>query len=509
MTSNGGSGSRGLEFRAVLGDVGLMLHVPGLLALAALPVAFLAGEWFAVPGFAAIAVAAPLLGQLAMRSSRSPGVAKQVDALAAVALGWLVCAAFAAVPLWAAAEIGGTRSGAGGVFGNPLHAFFEGMSGLTSTGLTMVGPEGSLPHALQWWRTLLQWVGGVGVIVLVAGAVGRLEGGRALYEAEARERVFRDDLRHTAREIWLLFCGLTVVSVLAFLAAGAAPWVALNHGMTGIATGGFVITDQSFAEEPTAVKLVALAVMITGAVSFVQFDRLVAHRDWRSLLRSTQIRALIAGLAVSIAATLVATAAGPEDPGLLDAVFQAVSALTTCGFASESPGGWGPTALMVLGAAMIVGGSAGSTTGGLKLRRAAWLVKAALAQVSNGMRPIGGPARISFDGEPASPKQASQAISDAAGLAVLWLTTLGAATLALILLLPDSSPGEIGFEAASALGSVGLTTGITGPSLPPSAEIILIALMWLGRLEIVAVIVLLLVPVVASRRRAPSDSQSG
>ena len=499
------SESRGLSAGAVIGDIGLMLHLPGLLAAAALPVAMLAGEWFAVPGFVALAVAAPLLGQLMWRGSGSPGPSKPIDALAAVALGWLLCAALAAVPLWAAAELGGTRSGAAGVYGKPIHALFEGMSGLTSTGLTMVGQEGSLPRALQWWRTLLQWVGGIGVVVVIAGAVGRLDGGRALYEAEARERVFRKGVGRTAREIWVLFCALTAISVVALLAAGAPPWVALNHGMTGIATGGFVVTDQSFVEAPVAVKAVALAVMIVGAVSFVQLHRVVVDRDWRSLLRSTQNRALAIGLVACVGATIGATAEGTEDPGLLDAVFQAVSALATCGFASESPGGWSPGALLVLVTAMIVGGSAGSTTGGLKLARAAWLFKAAVAQVSNGMRPIGGRATMTFDGEDVSEEEAASAIAHAAGLALLWLATLGIATLALVLLLPDSSAAEIGFEAASALGSVGLTTGITGPSLPLGAELILIALMWLGRLEIVAVIVVLLIPLVAGRRRGFSD----
>ena len=474
------------------GDVGLMLHVPGLLALTALPVAALAGEWYAIPGFAGLAVEALGLGQLAVRLAGSASPGTPVVALATVALGWLLCAALAAVPLWAAAQLGGEQAGAGDVYGTPVHAVFEGMSGLTSTGLTMAGQEGDLPRVLQWWRTVLQWVGGVGVVVLVAAAVGSVEQASAVYGAEARERVFRDDVRRTAREMWLLFCALTVVSVAALLVAGAGPWVAVNHGMTGIATGGFVVTDQSFTEEPVAVKLVALVIMVLGAVSFAREHQLAMARDWRAITRSTQLRALVVGLVSVVILTVVATAAGPEDPGFLDAVFQAVSALATCGFSSESPGGWGPGALLVLGAAMIVGGSAGSTTGGLKLSRAAWVVKATVAQLSNGLRPLGGRARISFDGEDVSSEDAAQAIGYAAALAVLWLATLGIATLALVLMLPESTPHEVAFEATSALGSVGLTTGVTQPSLPLGAEILLIALMWLGRLEIVAVVVLLL-----------------
>jgi trk system potassium uptake protein TrkH len=482
----------GQAARTLAGDVGLMLHVPGLLALTALPVAALAGEWFALPGFAGLAVGALALGQIAVRLAGSASPETPIVALATVALGWLLCAVLAAVPLWAAAQLGGEQAGAGVVYATPVHALFEGMSGFTSTGLTMVGQESQLPRVLQWWRTMLQWVGGVGVVVLVVGAVGSVEQARALYGAEARERVFRDDVKRTAREIWLLFCALTVVAIAALLVAGAGPWVALNHGMTGIATGGFVVTDQSFTEEPVAVKLVALVIMVVGAVSFAREHRLAVARDWRTITRSTQLRALAAGLVGVVALTVVATAAGPEDPGFLDAVFQAVSALATCGFFSESPGGWGPGALLVLVAAMIVGGSAGSTTGGLKLSRAAWLVKAAVAQLSNALRPVGGRARISFDGEDVSAEDAAQAIAYAAALAVLWLATLAIATLALVLMLPESTAHEIAFEATSALGSVGLSTGIAQPTLPVAAEIILIALMWLGRLEIVAVVVLLL-----------------
>lgn len=151
---------------------------------------------------------------------------------------------------------------------------------------------------------------------------------------------------------------------------------------------------------------------------------------------------------------------------------------------------------------MIVGGSAGSTTGDLKLARAAWLIKAALAQVSNGLRPTEGRATITFDGETVEEGPAARLIRHAAGLAVLWMTTLGFATVALTLLLPDSRASELGFEAASAFGSVGLTTGITGPSMPVAADGILIVLMWLGRLEIV----LLLVPLVARPRQEESRS---
>ena len=474
------------------GDVGLMIHVPGVLALTALPVAAVAGEWFALPGFLALAVGAVALGQLAVRLTGSASPSGPMVALATVALRCLQSAAHAANPIWLPAQVGGERAGEGSVYGTPVHAFFEAMSGLTSTGLTMVGRESELPHALQWWRTVLQWVGGVGVIVLVAGAVGSVERPRALYQAEARERVFREDVRTTARAIGVLFFALTVLSVAALLLAGAEPWVAVNHGMTGIATGGFVVTDESFAQEPAAVKLVALVIMVVGAVSFAREHRIAVRRDWRVLTRATQLRALAAGLVGVVVLTLVATAAGPEDPEPLDAVFQAVSALATCGFSADTLGGWGPGALLVLAAAMVVGGSAGSTTGGLKLSRAAWLAKAAVAQISNGLRPPGGQATISFDGEDVPPEDAAQAIAFAAALAVLWLATLAAATLALILMLPGSAASEVAFEATSALGSVGLTTGLTQPSLPPGAELLLIALMWLGRLEIVAVVVLVL-----------------
>ena len=479
----------------MVGDVGLMVHVPGVLALTAVPVAALAGEWFAVPAFAALGIGAIVLGQLAVRLTGPASPSAPVVALATVALGWLVCAALAAVPFWLTGRFGGSQAGSGAVYATPVHALFEGMSGLTSTGLTMVGRESDLPHVLQWWRTVLQWTGAVGVVVVVTGAVGSVEQARALYGAEARDRVFRQDVQTTARAIGLLFCALTVVSIAAFLAAGAEPWVALNHGMTGIATGGFAVTDERFAGQPAPVKLVALVVMVVGAVSFPREHKLAVRRDWRTLTRATQLRALVLGLLGVVALTLVATAAGPEHPRVLDAVFQAVSALATCGFSASDLSGWSPGALLVLAAAMVVGGSAGSTTGGLKLSRAAWLAKAAIAQVSNGLRPLGGRPTISFDGEDVPPDDAAQAIAYAAALAVLWVATLTAASLALILMVPASAAHDVAFEASSALGSVGLSTGVTQTSLPLGAELLLIALMWLGRLEIVAVVVLVLAAV--------------
>ncbi len=283
-------------------------------------------------------------------------------------------AVLASVPFLAAARLArtvGAEVGSGAVFVDPWSALFEAMSAVTSTGLTMVEAESELPHALQWWRSVLEWSGGAGVVVFVL-ALTAGDGGYRLYEAEGRRRLLRNDVHATARRLWRILLGLTVLSVLALLAAGVEPWVALNHGLAGISTGGMVVTDDSFTGTSAPVRLVGMAVMVLGAMSYGSLG-LLLRRDTAAFLRLTQVRALAVALLGGGVAVLVTLRVLGVGPGVLDAAFLWVSALTTCGFSTTPVPELPAATVLLLLAGMFVGGSAGSTTGGIKLRRAAWL----------------------------------------------------------------------------------------------------------------------------------------
>jgi trk system potassium uptake protein TrkH len=181
-----------------------------------------------------------------------------------------------------------------------------------------------------------------------------------------------------------------------------------------------------------------------------------------------------------------------EEGQLEHLAFQWISAVCTCGFASTGLSGWATGALLLILVAMTVGASSGSTAGGIKLNRAAWIGKGLVARAwPECMKPG---AVLHSDRESIGEDEATRRIVSAALLLVLWLLTLLVGALLLLALMPQEPPLHVLFEAASALGSVGLSSGVTDRQMLDAAKLVLIVLMWMGRLEMTAVFVLLLSP---------------
>ena len=466
-------------------DLGLVLLVPAALAATAAVVAVAAGEPFALPGLALTAALSGGLGGALLAADRAGGAALLGPALtpALVAAGWLAAALLCAVPFLGVGAADGV-SPTTAAFADPVNALFESMSGLTSTGLTVASDASALPRVLQWWRSVLQWVGAIGVLY-IALALTAPRAGNDDHDGLSDEMSV-DALpgrgARVVRDVWALYGAYTLASVGAFWAAGMPPWEALNHGMTGIATGGFTVTESSFQDYGPGVKLVAVVVMVLGSVSFVLHYLAVVRRRLGPVGRDAQVRLLAALLVAGPAALWLAVRVAEPDARAVDLVFEWTSALATCGFASVDERMWGTPALLLLAAAMFVGASSGSTVGGIKLRRVALLAAAA-------WRAVGlGPAAVRVDGEAVEVGEGGR---EAATVALAFAAALAVGTGALALVLGDTYPlASIFFEATSALGTVGLAVDVVGPDAPASARLVLTALMWLGRLEVVAVVVL-------------------
>lgn len=492
------------HLRTVLDDVGLVLHVPALLALLVIPVALAAGETFALPGLLAVAVGAPAAGRALRWVGGAPRAGSKAQSLAAVAAGWLTVALLAAVPLLVGARLG--APGGGAVYADPWSAVVEGMSGITSTGLTMVDRESTLPASFQLWRSLLQWAGAAGIVLVAVTASRQQWHDTALYEAEGDSsqegESLREGVRSSARQVGLVYVGLTAAAVLALLLAGERPWVALNHGLTGISTGGFSVTDDSLIAASAPVLAVMAAIMVVGAVSFVTLHALLVRRQLRQTLRRSEVRTLGAVLVAGLVVVLAATALRGGGPGLVAVGFTWASAATTTGFtATAVPSLTSAVTLVVIGG-MLIGGSTESTAGGIKLARVAWLIKASgvwLARVA-GLRAPGADWR--YDGRALHDEQAERHVQRAALIVVVYTVTLAVGTLALALSLgAGATTQEVLFEATSAVGTVGLSSGVTDAALPWHAKAILTVLMWMGRLEVLAVLVLLVSPVLVAKSR--------
>lgn len=461
--------------------LGLILLVTGGVMVIPIPVAFIFGEVSLTPYFLVPGIIAFSLGVILWRKFE-PGKLTFGKAMVLAAFAWLVISLFGSIPFIFGANL------------DPLSAYFESMSGFTTTGLTMFKMAGpgtiSAPQTILFWRSLTQWVGGMGIMILFISAVvgaGRIA--KQLYSAEggggrARpgERSPEASVESSARAVWKIYVLFTILAVLALYFFGIPLFHSINHGMTALATGGFSVTSDSFASYGTPILIITLFPMLAGATSFVT-HRKVVDGDWKSLFKSSEFKLMMVLIAIS-------TFALAWSVGWVDALFNSFSAQTTVGFSSVnaiSGAGWGGLQKSILIFQMVVGGGFGSTAGAIKLIRTVvmimalyWIVKRALLPDSAVVPfKIGG--RVFPEG----------AILQTAIFAFTYILLLAVGSLITMAALPGESAIDSIFESASAQGTVGLSTGITGATMPAAVKITYIIQMWVGRLEVIPVVAFL------------------
>ncbi|WP_458190801.1 TrkH family potassium uptake protein [Haladaptatus sp. NG-WS-4] len=495
-------------------DIGRILEALGGLMLVSLVVPILWGEYYALPALLVSAVIPLGIGWLLYRRFRDAEAPGRFHGMIVAASGWFSVGIFGSLPFLLIAWI--VQLGVPGfttpaqtatlaAFTEPLNAIFESMSGFTGTGLTMTDNEEVLPRTLQWWRTFTEWVGGVGVIVLTTAILSRPgSGSLTLYESEARSEKIHPSIVSTVRTIWWIFILFTFVSILALWLAGMPIWGAINHGMTGLATGGFSITDNSIATYDSAlIDFVLIPIMLLGSIAF-PVHYLILQGDIRNFYSDLQTRWVFGymGIGSALLWSFLYYAGPYETPfaALRYGLFQFVSAATCTGFQTAvdsttvALGRWPSYAQLTVTFGMFVGGAAGSTAGGIKLIRGLTLAKGIRYQIADVFYPETAVRRLKINGRRLNEKEASREFMEAAIIVVLWITFLVVGTFILLLTLPSGeySLANVMFEVASAQGNVGLSSGITGSeSLPAIGKITFLFHMWIGRLEIIPVLVML------------------
>jgi trk system potassium uptake protein TrkH len=419
------------------------------------------------------------------------------SAMITAALGWLFISVIGSIPFWLIPYDGISHM-------TPLSAFFESMSGWTGTGLTMVANEELLPATLQFWRSLTQWVGGVGVIVLTLSILARPgTGSFVLYKGEARDQKTHPSIISTVRTIWWIFLLFTIIGIVILMIIGAlttdgmTPWQSLNHAMTGLATGGFSVTDDSLASFGVLSQIAILVLMGVGAIAFAAHYDLLKGRI-RKFFSDAQLRAMVALIILGVIGLSIINFNnanlgynGDFILSLKESGFQFTSAITCTGFASVPDLSiWDESAKLILAFAMIIGGAAGSTAGGIKLFRAILLYKGVGWRIK---RAISTPRRVfvhKLGDKSLSKDDAMDLINEAAIISFMWVILLSVGIIVIATIFPEQSLGNSIFEVCSAQGNVGLTTGITSIGMSPIAKIMLIFNMWIGRLEIIPIIIL-------------------
>lgn len=440
-------------------------------------------DWrvFAVSGFftggLALAVAMATQGRAPVISSRF--------GFLVVNLLWLTACVVGAIPLFASSlEIG------------LADAFFESVSAATATGGTvLIGLDG-MPPGLLLWRSILQWIGGLGVIALGLFILPFLNiGGVSYFKIESsdiEDKPF-DRFSTFATGLVSIYVLLTFICGVAYAEAGMSAFDAINHAMTTLATAGFSTHDASmgFYADNAAILWIGTIFMFIGALPF-SILILFAVRGRLDTLRDPQIRVFAGYTVVFVLAVAIYLRVSSERPfldALTHAAFNFVSIITTTGYATEDYGEWGPFALAAAFVAMFLGGCSGSTTGGIKAYR--FLILFEL--MANGLR------RLVYPNTVLSVRYGDRPVEDELQRAVvLYIAAFFVIWAFIILLLAATGLDLVSAVSAalSALTNVGPGLGpVVGPvdnfaSLTDTAKLVMALAMLLGRLEILAVLVI-------------------
>jgi len=435
------------------------------------------------------------------------------EALLFVALAWGGVAVIGAIPYIVAGY--GTES----ALRYPINALFESMSGFTTTGATVTAEISfeQHSHALLMWRQLTQWLGGMGIIVLMVAILPEAAvNGAQLIESEApgpELQKLTPKIAETARLLWLFYLGFTVLYVGILIGlhyAGMAPnmdvYNAVAHGFTTLPTGGFSPQADSIAAFSPVVQWVVIPFMLIAGMNFALFY-LLMQDNYAEFLRDRELQAYLganAGLVVVLwgflftgsapALELGGVTQGALENSLRQATFQVASLLNSTGYATSDFAQWGTTSQGLLLFAMFIGGSAGSTGGGVKVVRWLVVIKGIRRQLFTTAHPDAiKPVRLG--GHVVD----EDVISAIYGFTLLYLLTFGVAT---VLLLLDA--GRVGLEmtileaisaSLATIGNIGPGFGFLGPfgsylEFPATSKLLMILLMWIGRLEIIPVFVI-------------------
>lgn len=473
-----------LDFRPIFLVIGVLLATLGcgMLLPAIVDVAFANDDWIVFLASSVITVFIGVAMWVTCRGAQARLGLREAFVLTASV--WVVAAAFAALPFcWSQLDLSYTD------------AFFEAMSGLTTTGSTVIVGLDNAPPGILFWRSFLQWLGGLGIVVMAVAVLPMLQiGGMQLFKAEAFDTA--DKILPRAAQIsgslTAVFVALTGLCAAAYGIAGMQISDAVMHAMTTVATGGFSSRDASIgAWGSPAIEWVSVVFMISGSLPFLLYIRAIQGQPF-GLIRDEQVRAFFMILLMLTALAWLSEDQETVHVGAIrfrEAVFNMTSIMTGTGFASVDYNTWGPLASGVFLAAMFIGGCAGSTSCGMKVFRVVVLFE----DVRQHARRIVYPSGIfvkRYNGRPLSDNVSAAVLS----FVFLFLASFAVISVALSLIGLDTVTAISG--AATAISNVGPGLGpIIGPAgnfqpLPDAAKWLLALAMLIGRLEVFTVLVL-------------------
>ncbi len=478
---------RAINYGVVFRIVGWLVAMEGLFLLIPLVTSIIYGEedWKAF----AITVGACLVCGTALSVLVKPGkreIAKR-EGFLLTALVWVVLSGFGMIPFMLCETPLGFSD-----------AYFEAMSGFTTTGASVMESIKGFSHGLLIWRAEMNWIGGMGIILFTLAVVPMLNhtGGMQMFNAEVTgitHEKLRPRVSQTAKNLWLVYIALTVILVILLWLGPMNLFEAICHGFSTISTGGFSTEDSSLAAwNSTYVEVVITIFMFLGGVNFAVLFMIAVGR-WRNALRNEVLRTMVLVIAAFYCMFVIAILANGQYTGwnsvTIDPLFMVVSILTSTGLTVNNFENWGAFVMGLIFFLMFFGACAGSTSGGAKLDRMIVLFKNVRNEIykcvhSNTIL------TVRVNGKVLAPELVNKVIAFLC-LYVLVIAVGGVVLAMLGLPLLDSF-----FSAFSCVGNTGLGTGITGygggyENIPDAAKWVLALIMLTGRLEIFTVLILL------------------
>lgn len=409
---------------------------------------------------------------------------------------WLIVCALSALPYYFSGEL------------SYLNAYFEAMSGFTTTGFSMYPNLDIVSYTMNFWRAFTQWLGGLGIIFLVL-ALLRSTGADVmrLYLAEGRDERLLPSVKHTTRVIVYIYAGFTVLGIILFILAGMPVFDSIFHTFVSLSTGGFGMHNTSVLFYNSIwIEIVAMIIMMVGATNFA-LHFTVLKGNWKEYFKDIETKVAYSLIIIStILVTFMLLKNHIYGTGVLEnlrfALFQIVSAVTTTGlqtaFYPEILKQWIGLGLFLITLLMIIGAGSCSTGGGIKWLRFGVLIKSMVWQVQSFILP--GKAIVPKKVHHVNELKITDDVIRITGAFVFTYFVVYIVSIILVLLYYSDVPQVI-FEVASALSNVGLSSGLMTASSPALVKIVFIIDFWMGRLEIWPVLLLAFITIKNMSRR--------
>jgi trk system potassium uptake protein len=473
-----------VNWRRIIRVIGIMLMIEGLAMLLGVPFSL----HYKSSDLNALLLSGGITGGFGLilvllKKSRNQNIGKR-EGYIIVCLSWIIISLFGALPFVLSGAIPGYAD-----------AFFETMSGFTTTGATVLSDIEAVPQGILFWRSMTHLIGGMGIIVLSLAVLPLLGvGGVQLFSAEVpglKTDKLHPRITQTAKRLWIIYFAFVMLQTLFLLAGGMSFFDSLCHSFSTMATGGFSTRNDSVAGFSPYIQYVIIVFMVIAGTSFT-LHYFILHRNFSKVFRNEEFRYYILMMLVMglvIGSLLIVHHHLPAEKAFRDALFQVVSIVTTTGFITADYLTWMPFIWFLIFLLMFTGGSAGSTGGGIKAIRTLLLIKSSLIELKRLVHPRAY-IPVRYDKKPVPP----EVIAKILAFFFFYMASfvIGTTIMSFLGLDFETALGSV----IASIGNIGPGIGLVGPvenysTIPLAGKWVLSFLMLIGRLEIFTVLVLL------------------